>query len=60
MVVPLKTQYGERVPVTEGDHLDLELRPASASIACFRLFISGERREEVHLQEYEGTACAAS
>lgn len=43
MVVPLKTSYGHRVLVTDGDHLDLELRPANASIACFSLFISGGR-----------------
>lgn len=41
MVVPLKTSYGDRVLVTDGDHLDLELRPANASIACFPLFIRG-------------------
>lgn len=32
-----------RVLVTEGDHLDLELRPASFRIACFMPFISGGR-----------------
>lgn len=39
----MKTSYGDRVLVTDGDHLDLELRPANASIACFSLFISGGR-----------------